>query len=200
MPILKQILNVGTFTDANGKKVTFDEKRLDDIIRNFDHKSGLNSDGNPVPLCIAHPKSDTPAFGWVSRVFRKGRELWAEFKDVNEKMQKWLEDKAFRNVSVAIVGNMLRHVGVLGAWPPAVAAMKDFELQGYAVQGTVEFAGNDEYEEIELTSENERVFDKMFSFLAEGFVIQSLVFSKEKFKTEADVRKWIEAHPNFKVT
>jgi hypothetical protein len=165
MPIQKQILSTGTFTDANGRKCVFNEKRLDDIIKNFNESDGLNSGGNPVPLCIAHPKSDTPAFGWVAKIFRKGQELWAEFKDVNEKMEKWLADKAFRNVSVALVGNVLRHVGVLGAWPPAVAAMKDFELQGYAVQGSIEFGDGDDFNEIELSEDDDDLQQKIFELL-----------------------------------
>lgn len=153
MAITKQILKTGTFVDANGNKCTFDEARLDAIAANFNAENGLNKMGNPVPLCIAHPATDTPAFGWVAKVFRKGSELWAEFKDVNEKMQRWLADKAFKTVSSALIGDNLRHVGVLGAWPPAVSAMKDFELQGYAIAGAECFKSDADFTEIEFTNQ-----------------------------------------------
>lgn len=150
MPITKEVLRTGTFVDSNGTKVTFTEKDLDTIAANFDEQKGRNKLGNQVPLTIAHPKTDSPAFGWVKRFYRDGKTLLAEFAEIKDKMLTAIKDKTFRAVSIALSPGLVpRHVGVLGGWPPAVSGLKDFQLADIAVEGW-EFGEDKDFAEYDL--------------------------------------------------
>lgn len=111
----------------------------------------------------AHPKDDAPAYGWVSKLWRDGKSLYAKFTDVKDNMMQWLKDKSYRDCSIALNGLVLRHVGVLGAGIPAVAGLKDFKFSEYFSDDESDF------DEVTLSEEDQSLFDKLVNFVTSFF-------------------------------
>lgn len=114
-----QVFKSGTHTDSAGNTRTWTNDDLDQMVANYNTKE------QEAPIVFGHPKTDDPAFGWVKAVRRNGdtleimpHNLLPEFIDaVNKGM--------YRKISVALTGdNNLRHVGFLGAVPPAVKGLQ----------------------------------------------------------------------------
>jgi len=126
--MIKEIFKAGTWTDSSGKTRKFTNNDLDEIIAGFDNSKSLTTEGRRVPLTPGHPSDDDPALGWVKRLWREGSKLMAEFVDIVPKAVEAIKAKSFREVSIALTGKILRHVGLLGAVPPAVPGMGGFEF------------------------------------------------------------------------
>ena len=82
--MIKEVMTVGRWTDSAGNAVNVTESWIDKIVSSFSLKSKLNTQNRRVPLVPGHPKGDTPALGWVKRVWRNGKSMFAEFEDVIE--------------------------------------------------------------------------------------------------------------------
>ncbi len=91
MPILK----TGTFTAKNGKKVTFDEEKLDQIVTNTD----LTKEPQFV---VEHPSYDKLGFGTISELKRVGNYLFALPKKVEEKFKEVVNSGELPGRSVSI--------------------------------------------------------------------------------------------------
>jgi hypothetical protein len=135
MPDLKgrEIFAVGKW---NGME--FDETDLDDIVQNFERLTEIHR----VPLKFGHNKEQKitdgqPAIGWVSKVFRQGGKLYADFVDMPRTVFEAIKNKLYRTVSVELLfdvdhdGNRYDHVldavALLGADHPAVNTLKDLD-------------------------------------------------------------------------
>jgi hypothetical protein len=111
------VFKAGTNTDSKGTVSTFTRADLDEIVAN--HALGA------APAVLGHPKDNDPAFAWTEDVKREGDLLFVKFKDVNPAFDAGVENGAYRNRSVRLSrdpvhGLRLRHVGWLGAMPPAI--------------------------------------------------------------------------------
>lgn len=124
----REIFAVGTF---NG--FTFDEDDLDDIVANFEALPNYK-----VPLKFGHDddhKDGQPAIGWVSRIFKQGGKLLADFTDMPKVVYDAIKAKLYRAISVEILLNakidgqrfdhVLDAVALLGADRPAVGTLAD---------------------------------------------------------------------------
>lgn len=88
-----------------------------------------------APLVIGHPASHDRAYGWVDSLSFKDGTLYANLKQVNEKFAKIVRDGAYKYLSAAFYrpnasanpakgeSYYLRHLGCLGAVPPAVKGL-----------------------------------------------------------------------------
>ena len=83
-----------------------------------------------APVVLGHPADDAPAYGWVRGLRRAGASLWAQLEKVDPAFEALLRAGRFRQRSVALYahypptgGPYLRHLGFLGAAPPAVKAL-----------------------------------------------------------------------------
>jgi len=83
-----------------------------------------------APIVLGHPADDAPAYGWVKRLRRAGQSLWAQLEKVDPVLETLLRAGRFAQRSVALYkqfpltgGPYLRHVGFLGAAPPAVKGL-----------------------------------------------------------------------------
>ena len=83
-----------------------------------------------APVVLGHPADDAPAYGWVRGLRRAGASLWAQLEKVDPAFEVLLRAGRFRQRSVALYthfpptnGPYLRHLGFLGAAPPAVKAL-----------------------------------------------------------------------------
>ena len=104
----------------------FTESDLDQIAKNYDPSK------HEAPLVIGHPKIEDPAFGWVEAIKRVGDRLLAKFKQVEPTFANMVNEGRYKNVSVRLRkgdnGWNLRHVGFLGAAPPAVEGLKPVQF------------------------------------------------------------------------
>jgi hypothetical protein len=86
------------------------------------------------PLVVGHPKDNAPAFGWVedikSAVRLDGTKvLLAKFKEVMPEFEQLVKAGRYKKRSAAFYPDgSLRHVGFLGAVPPAVKGLADLQF------------------------------------------------------------------------
>lgn len=133
------ILRAGTFTDESGQRVTLTEDDIGDIAATY--RPALHE----APVVIGHPKTDDPAWGWVSRLSAADTGLHAEAGRLDSDFSEMVRDGKFRKVSASLYGPAhpnnpvpgkwhLRHVGFLGAKPPAVKGLQQLSLDDGAGQ------------------------------------------------------------------
>lgn len=134
MPWTK-VFRAGTYPQG-----VFTATDVQQVVDNYDP-------ADPAPLVIGHPKIDTPAFGWVSELRREGDTLLAQFGQVVAGARELVAKGLYKKLSVRLRqdegrGWTLRHVGLLGAHPPAVEGLGpiNFGEAGEGVGLEVDFA------------------------------------------------------------
>lgn len=143
------IIPPGTHTDANGKRVTFDDGVLSRIASNY------NPTLSEAPLVTGHPVTDSPARGWVDRVeHQPGVGIFAVPKQVTPEFQEWCKAGHYKKVSASLyppghphnpLGDKdwyLRHVGFLGGTPPAIKGLQQAQFADRQAR-TVSFADDE---------------------------------------------------------
>lgn len=156
-----EIFKTGTHTSAEGRTLTFGESELASMARSYDPQI------HHAPIVVGHPKTDAPAYGWVNGLSVTDGRLVAEPGDVDPAFADLVKKRRFGKVSASFYtpdapanpapGSWyLRHVGFLGAQPPAVKGLKPVEF-GDAEQGVevVEFA---DWEVSQTASTTARLF------------------------------------------
>lgn len=102
-----------------------------------------------APLVIGHPKHDAPAYGWVQSLDADKAGLNASPKQVDVQFAELVDKGSFKKISASFYTPdapnnpvpgvyYLRHVGFLGAQPPAVKGLREV---AFAEQedGVIEF-------------------------------------------------------------
>ena len=122
-----EIFAGGRQTDSQGKAHDGDQL-IDQAVSSFD--PGFHE----PPAVVGHPRDDSPAYGLVQAVKaseRDGRKiLLARFKDVHEPFAEMVQAGRFPKRSAAFYPDgRLRHVGFLGAMPPAVKGLKNIAFK-----------------------------------------------------------------------
>lgn len=140
------LLKPGTFRDMNGADVRFTAADIAAIAKSYDPQL------SPAPIVIGHPRLDDPAYGWTSGLTADDDGLHADAEDVDPAFADLVRAGRYRTVSGSFYrpdapgnpkpgGWYLRHIGFLGAQPPAVKGLKRAQLAA-ANDGvtTVEFS------------------------------------------------------------
>lgn len=136
-----EVFRAGTHTDSKGTSCTFTTEDLDQMVANV-------SLGKP-PAVLGHPKHDDPAFGWAE-LKRDGESLFAKFDDVNPAFEEGVKTGAYRNRSVSVLkdaaaGWRVRHIGWLGAAPPAIDGLKPVSFSADDEPELHEFGSGDDF-------------------------------------------------------
>lgn len=77
-----------------------------------------------APIVLGHPAMDAPAYGWIEGLKAEGGKLLAKPKQLADEFKGWVRDGKYKKVSIALYPDLtLRHVGFLGAMPPAVKGL-----------------------------------------------------------------------------
>lgn len=126
-----QIFKPGKHTDVKGIVIDFTEDMLRNIAAAYDPEK------SEAPLVIGHPKMDDPAYGWVKalRYSDDERALVVDPDQVEPQFAELVNAGRFKKISPSFYGPnspgnptpgqlYLRHVGFLGAQPPAVKGMR----------------------------------------------------------------------------
>lgn len=130
LPAQIEIFRAGTHTSDDGSQHTFSEADLQAMA------DAYNPAVSEAPLVVGHPKTNNPAFGWVDKLHVKDGVLLMDTKDVQPAFAEMVRSKRFKKRSASFYppkhpGNPkpgqfhLRHVGFLGAQPPAVKGLAD---------------------------------------------------------------------------
>lgn len=136
-----EIFRTGKHTSAQGVAVAFADTDLSAIA------AGYNPSVYEAPIVVGHPKQDAPAYGWIKSLSVRDGRLVAEPKDIDAAFSDLVKDGKFKARSAAFYAPdsannptpgayHLRHVGFLGAEPPAVKGLKAVEF-GDAEDGLV---------------------------------------------------------------
>lgn len=123
----------GTHTAMDGRTVTF---TLDNCI---DLASSYDPSLSEAPFVIGHPSLTAPAYGWAKRFEVRDGLVYAEPKQVNPVFAEAFNAGSYKKRSLSIYlpdtpGNpkpghyYARHVGFLGAVPPAIKGLPDVQF------------------------------------------------------------------------
>jgi hypothetical protein len=138
-----QIFKAGKHVSAQGTAIAFTEDDLKAAVAAYDPAV------HEAPIVVGHPKDNGPAYGWIkSLAFNEGA-IEAEPIQVDESFAEMVQAGRFKKRSASFYtpdspnnpkpGTFyLRHVGFLGAQPPAVKGLKDVNFAD-ADEGIVEF-------------------------------------------------------------
>lgn len=129
MPTAIQVFKAGRHRSTNGKVFEFSEADVAQIAATYD--PALQG----APIVLGHPKSNDPAWGWVKGLTVEAGVLVAQTERVDAAFAEGVEAGRYRYKSASFYtpddeanpkpGSWyLRHVGYLGAVPPAVKGLE----------------------------------------------------------------------------
>lgn len=125
-----QIFKPGRHTAMGGQALNFSESDLQATVAAYDPTL------HEAPLVVGHPAHDLPAFGWVSSLSFSEGGIDATPAQVNPDFADMVAAGAFKKISASFYAPgspsnpvpdvyYLRHVGFLGAQPPAVKGLRN---------------------------------------------------------------------------
>lgn len=119
--MLCHIFSSGKHTDSKGNTKEWTNDDLDKICYQFKNVHST------VPVCIGHPQTNSPAYGWLNNVQRIGNNLYCDFKDVQEEFKTALKKGLFKNRSISLDKDLnIRHLAFLGGQAPAIKGLEQF--------------------------------------------------------------------------
>lgn len=139
------IFKPGRQTAMSGVTLEFSESDLEASARAYDPAK------HEAPLVIGHPKHDAPAYGWVKSLATGTDGLNAEPHQVDANFAELVAAGRYKKISASFYlpdapNNpvpgvyYLRHVGFLGAQPPAVKGLKAVAFADDPDSDVVEFS------------------------------------------------------------
>ena len=175
-----EIFKSGTRTDNNGITVTITDADVAQAAAAYDPKL------HEAPLVIGHPKTDAPAYGWVGGLHADGGVLSADFAQMDDDFVGLVQSGRYKKVSASFYppdspsnpkpGSWyLRHVGFLGAQPPAVKGLS-----------AINFAEDDVY--VEFSEYAHRRAASIFRRLREWLIEQYDTATADKVVADWEIR------------
>lgn len=139
-----EIFKPGRHTASSGATLDFSEDQLKAAVDAYDPAL------HEAPIVVGHPRDNGPAYGWIKSLsFADGaivaepQQLDAEFAEMvsagrfKKRSASWYLPDSPNNPKPGTL--YLRHVGFLGAQPPAVKGLKEVAFSD-AEEGVVEFS------------------------------------------------------------
>ncbi|MDO5650545.1 MAG: hypothetical protein Q4G13_00200 [Moraxella sp.] len=177
------IFKTGTHIDSNGTSVSFSEQDLQNAINAY------NPAIHQAPIVVGHPKTDAPAFGWVKSLAGDNGNLYAIPEQIQHDFGEQVKQGLFKKVSASFYPPnsptnpvkgvyYLRHIGFLGAEPPAIKGLEpiEFNENDKAVELTFDFSEQTDSHEPKNSPE-QNLFNKFVSALG------TLLFSEQSQST-----------------
>lgn len=123
-----EIFKVGTHTDSHGVTLSFSEADLAAMAEAYDPAI------SEAPIVVGHPSADAPAYGWIKSLSEKDGKLLAQPDQVDPAFAEMVRAGRFKKLSASLYSPTspanpkpgvwyLRHVGFLGAQPPAIKGL-----------------------------------------------------------------------------
>ncbi len=140
-----QIRGAEIFTTGIHRGKEYTTADLDAMVENFNAYCSGPKPLMHVPAVLGHEedqafleRSDLPAAGWVSHLYREGNSLYADFAEVAPQVANLVKAHRYRTVSSEIYdsppegipgnGKLLRRVAFLGADQPQIKAISDIPM------------------------------------------------------------------------
>lgn len=144
-----QIFKPGKHTASSGAVIEFTEDMLKAAVAAYDPEL------HEAPIVVGHPKDNGPAYGWVKAlsfddsgaVVVDAQQVDADFSEMvvagrfKKRSASWYLPDSPSNPKPGTL--YLRHVGFLGAQPPAVKGLKEVSFS--EDEGIVEFSDTDRW-------------------------------------------------------
>lgn len=138
-----EIFRSGKHTAASGDTLSFNETDLQAAVAAYDPAV------HEAPIVVGHPRDNGPAYGWVGSLSYADGVISADPIQVDASFAEMVAAGRFKKRSASFYtpdapnnpkpgAYYLRHVGFLGAQPPAVKGLKDVSFSD-AEEGVVEF-------------------------------------------------------------
>lgn len=138
-----EIFRPGTHKAMNGQEIEFSEADLKASAEAYDPQV------HEAPICIGHPRHDAPAYGWVKTVDYADQSYGAMPDQVDPAFAEIVTAGRYKKVSASFYTPdspsnpapgvyYLRHVGFLGAQPPAVKGLGPVSFAEQE-EGVIEF-------------------------------------------------------------
>ncbi|MEO1082396.1 MAG: peptidase [Pseudomonadota bacterium] len=161
------IFKTGTHTSSSGQTLPFTEEMLQASVAAYDPEK------HEAPIVVGHPKDNGPAFGWVGGMSFAEGNVFADPRQINDDFAEQVKAGAYKKISASwylpdspsnpVPGvHYLRHVGFLGAQPPAIKGLQGIEFSADD-EGVVEFSADWEVA---------GVFRRLREFLIEKFGVE----------------------------
>ncbi len=172
-----EVFSAGKQRDHQGREWDITSEFLEQVASSYDPAQ------HEAPAVIGHPDNDAPAYGWVAALRVNDDRLEAQFRDVDSQFEQLVKDGKFKKRSASFYVDQktapnsnilsLRHVGFLGATPPAVKGLRNIQFsEGESVA----------FESINF-SEDETMFDEKAQ---EGFAAKLVEKLKAVFGGKTD--------------
>lgn len=114
------VFKTGKHTDSSGNEREWTDADVQQIAASY------NPANHEAPVVLGHPKDNAPAYGWVEALKVEGDTLLAKLKDLAPAFVDAVRQGQYKKRSISLYGdNTLRHVGFLGAMPPAIKGLAD---------------------------------------------------------------------------
>lgn len=193
-----EVFRAGKQTDSAGNSKDWTIQDLDTIVKTYNEQP--DEQRHEAPVVLGHPETDAPAYGWVEKLKREGNTLLAELKDLSDEFVEMVKKGMYKKRSISLYADMmLKHIGFLGAVPPAVKGLADPVFNHSGEVTSYEFEEKAELKDTDLTNlsltveigkETKQMFNNMESMMKEYFE-QLKSWFKSTF-SEADSAKIIE--------
>lgn len=173
-----EVFKTGEHSDSSGNKASYSEQDLDKIATIYNSRIKENPSFQ-APVVKGHPKNDDPAYGWVEMLKRKGNSLFAKVKQLAPEIINEIKQGRFKNISIALYPDLLlRHIGLLGAIPPAVKGLQP-----------VTFNNGDSYASFSLEYDKINCFDYSSNEDLEKEYFSALEISKQLRKENDSLKE-----------
>jgi hypothetical protein len=140
-----EIFRAGRHVDASGRELNFTAADIAQIAASY------NPELSEAPIVVGHPTLNGPAYGWTKALHADGDRLLAEPHQVEAQFAELHAEGRFKKKSASLFhpdspGNptpgkwYLRHIGFLGAQPPAVKGLRDAQFAAPADAIVAEFS------------------------------------------------------------
>lgn len=137
------VFQTGTHTDMAGETKNWTTEDVDQIVKSY------NPSVHEAPVVIGHPKNDSPAWGWVESLRREGNILFAKLKNIAPEFAGWINDGRYKKRSISLYSDLsLKHLGFLGAMPPAVKGLPDSGFMEDVNDIIIEFSAKEDFMEL----------------------------------------------------
>jgi transcriptional regulator with XRE-family HTH domain len=127
----------GTHTTTSGHDLSFSEAEVERVAEVYD------PDAHEAPIVVGHPSDDDPAYGWAEDVEAQDELLAATPRKVEPQFEEMVKAGRFEKVSAKFYppghdhhplgedsdAYYLRHIGFLGAQPPAIKGLPSLEFE-----------------------------------------------------------------------
>lgn len=128
-----QIFKPGKHVAASGDSFNFSESDVAATIAAYDPAL------HEAPIVVGHPRHDLPAYGWIKSLAFADGALAAETQQVDPAFAELVDAGRYKKISASFYHPespsnpvpgvyYLRHVGFLGAQPPAVKGLRNPEF------------------------------------------------------------------------